>query len=495
MSYELVPNFGVHERTHLHRKFRTLLIFVALIIVGCTSSDPSATAIQRPNDQSLANEANGPVLSSDEGSRTTTVAPPGADEADDEGASNGVVPAASASPTTTSTTTTTVPPTTEPPLFSTVHVSPGGDDDNFGEADAPVASIDRAIARLAPGGTVEFAPGEYPPLVLQGIDGGAGQPIRLLGGPGVEFRSSRYDADAGILVSNSHNIEIVNMTVRRSLWGIYVEASTAIAILGNDIADIGQEAVRVKAGSSNVLIDGNRIADTGLRTDQGIPNGEGIYIGTGTPSGEDQVSNVTISNNELSNIRDEAIDLKFPVSNITVTDNTISNIVTHTSGAVVVHLNSDSGADPNIVIERNIIRNVTRASEFRDGNCIVTATTVRIVNNVLHDCEHRGIYLRGEQGQAEILHNTFLNTGSLGAIVDEGLGIDFVSSNNLGTSGDTNLEATASDFVAADQSDYRLDPAVASEFADAESSDVTDDLFGIERGRSGSVTFGAVESQ
>ena len=132
------------------------------------------------------------------------------------------------------------------------------------------------------------------------------------------------------------------MTVRQALWGIYVEGSSGISILNNDVADIGQEAIRVKSGSNNVLIDGNRIADTGRRTDLGVPNGEGIYIGTGSPSGVDHVNNVVISNNVLSNIRDEAVDIKLPATNVSVVDNTISNVVTHTSGAIVVHLNNTS---------------------------------------------------------------------------------------------------------------------------------------------------------
>ena len=469
-----------------------LLISLAIIASACGSSDGTAEPpADRLANQSLEDLAVRPSPGSDQDGGTTSTTL----DAEDSATTS---PTTTSTTTTTTSTTTTVPPTTtttEPPLLSTVRLSPNGSDSGFGGAGDPVASVERALARMEPGGTIEFEPGQYPPLTIDGVNGTSGQPIRLLGGPGVEFRGSGYSADAGILVTNSSNIDIVNMTVRTALWGIYVEASSGISILNNDVGDIGQEAIRVKSGSNNILIDGNRISETGRRTDQGVPNGEGIYIGTGTPAGEDLVSNVVISNNILSTIRDEAIDIKRPATNITVIDNTITNVVTHTSGAIVVHLNNESNDDPNINIERNIVRNVTRQSEFQDGNCIVAQTSVRIVNNVLHNCQHRGIYLRGSAGSATIIHNTFLNTGSLGAIVDEGLGIDFVSENNLGVAGGTNVEVTASDFVAAAQSDYRLNPTVAAEFDDAVSTGVTDDLLGAARTLSGNVTYGAIESQ
>ena len=395
----------------------------------------------------------------------------------------------------TSTTSTTVPvtTTTEPPLLRTVQISPSGRDSSFGGPGEPVATVARALSRLAPGGTIEFEPGVYAPLTLSGVNGLPDLPIRLVGQPGVEFRGFGHSSDAGILIEDSSNIEIVGMTVRTVLWGIYVANSDNIEIVNNDVADIGQEAIRIKDGSSNVTISDNRIADTGQRTDNGIPNGEGIYIGTGTPSGEDFVTDVLISNNTITGIADEAIDIKTPATNVTVVDNTISDVVTHTTGAIVVHLNNESDADPNITIERNVVRDVSRASQFNDGNCIVTEATVRIVNNVLHNCQHRGIFLRGETGLATILHNTFVNSGSFGAIIDEGLGIDLISENNLGVAGAANARATASDFVSVATSDYRFEAPFTNAFTTTPATGVSDDLTGATRSTSGTVTFGALE--
>ena len=69
-----------------------------------------------------------------------------------------------------------------------------------------------------------------------------------------------------------------------------------------------------------------------------------------------------------------------------------------------------------------------------------------------------------------------------------------MSENNLGVSGGTNTPVAASDFVAAAQADYRLNPAVAAEFTTASSGGVAVDLLGAERALAGNVTIGAIEN-
>lgn len=397
--------------------------------------------------------------------RTAPVVDPGTRFADD-------------SPTTT--TTTVAPPT----VLSTVSISTSGSDSNSGVSGSPVATLERALELVTPGGTIQFEAGTYGPLRVVGVSN-----VRLVGGGGVVFRGTSYSEQAGILIENSRDVELSGMTVNRALWGIYVSNSTNIGLRTNQVSDIGQEAIRIKDGSSNVVIDGNVISDTGRRSSDA--NGEGIYIGTGSPGGVDHVSNVTISRNRISRTTDEAIDIKTPSTNIVIRENTISDIVTQTTGAVVVHVNSNSSADPNITIERNVVRNVRRNSAHRDGNCIVTHVTTRIVNNVLHNCEHRGIHLAGNSGHATVLHNTLINPGSIGAIVSDGMNV--TSQNNLGASGAENREADSSLFPSSGQGNYRLAASALDRFDDAPSVGVSNDLTGASRSGSGSITFGAVE--
>ena len=326
-------------------------------------------------------------------------------------------------------------PTTQAPAAqslntSTVYVSTSGNDSNNGSRQAPVASFERAVQLSNPGHSIVFEPGRYAPIRVVGVNGTAANPIRIVGNSNVEFRSTSYSREAGVLVKDSNNVEITGITVRHALWGVYIQNSHGIELHNSDIGDIGQEAVRIKDASSNILVQGNTIADTGRRTDNDHANGEGVYIGTGTPSNVDHVRNVTVRNNTIARLTDEAIDIKIPSTNVLIEGNTISEVHTQTTGAIVVHLNNRSTSNPNIAIQGNTVRNVTRSSPYRDGNCIVTETTVRIANNTLQNCQHRGIFVQGSSGTATILNNSLINTGSLGAIVNDGKGQAISSSNN-----------------------------------------------------------------
>ena len=399
----------------------------------------------------------------------------------------------------TTTTTTAQANEIEPSVLSEtkrarVFVAANGNDSRSGEnAGQAVASLNRALSILAPGGTVVFQPGTYAPLRIEGVNGAAGSPIRLEAAGNVEFRDKNYSSGAGILIRNSRHLEVVGMSTRHSLWGIYMENSHNVTLRGNNVGDVGQEGIRIKAGSTNVRIDGNTVADTGRRTDKGHANGEGIYIGTGTPSGVDHVSNIVVVNNRILRVTDEAIDVKRPATNIDIIGNTISDVVTQTSGAIVVHLNGDQGGDPDINIERNVISNVTRSSPYRDGNCIVSQVTIRIVNNVLHNCQHRGVYLRGSGGTATVLHNTLVNTGEFGTVVDEGRGMRVVSENNLGVNGGQNRTANSDAFVNAGGGNFRIRDNAAADLRTAPNRGVSNDISGASRPSSGPVTFGAYE--
>lgn len=452
----------------IRRKIVLSLLLVAALITACSGEGANENADgDNPNVDQLDV---GPDVQGD-GGGTTTITP--------ENSPDGAVE----------------PSVLRAVKLSRVFVAANGNDGKTGESPAnAVKSIDKAISLLAPGGTVVYQAGTYPPLQIVNKRGASGAPIRIEASGQVEFRDGDYKSGAGILIRDSQHVEIIGMRTRRSLWGIYMENSHHVTLRSNNVGDVGQEGIRIKAGSSNVRIEGNTVADTGRRTDKGHANGEGIYIGTGTPSGVDHVKNIVVINNRITRVTDEAIDVKRPATNVDIIGNTITDVVTQTSGAIVVHLSGDQGGDPRINIERNIVRNVSRSSQYKDGNCIVSQVTVRIVNNVLHNCQHRGIFLKGSGGTATVLHNTLINTGSIGTVVDEGRGMRVVNENNLGVGGDKNRNAGTDAFVDAGGSNYRLKDGVASQFTSAPNKGVSNDLTGSRRPGSGPVTFGAVET-
>lgn len=81
----------------------------------------------------------------------------------------------------------TRPPGLREPTVRTLFVAPGGDDGNPGtDPGAPLATIQAAAARVAPGDRVSIAPGTYRESVVVTTSGTAAQPIVFRGsGPGV----------------------------------------------------------------------------------------------------------------------------------------------------------------------------------------------------------------------------------------------------------------------------------------------------------------------
>ena len=463
----------------IRRWRRTALLAVAccFVLIGCSSN---AT---EPATSGLVNGSAADSLDD-----TTDIAPLIEEPAlETSSTTSSRAPSTTVAPTTLpSTTTTTIT------SFQEVFLAPNTGDPGA-SLQGPVATdLDEALELLAPGGTIRLAPGVHKPIALEDYVGNAAAPLRIVAMDGAVIHAAALNIDAAVRIKGSSHVVLQNLQLEHALWGLVIEGSRGVALFDSTVSDIGQEAIRVRDGSSQIRIERNSVFNTGMRSDIEHQSGEGIYIGTGTPSGVDAVDDIRIVDNDIFQTSDEAIDIKAAATNIVIANNRVSDISTGTSGAVVVHLDATPDAeDPNVIIERNVIRNVRRTSPYRDGNCIVAAATVTIVNNVLHDCEHRGIYLRGEAGTAIIQHNTLIKAGDVGGIVNEHATFTVLDQNNLGVAGESNhLLDERVDLVDPSAQDYRV--AQGGVLNTAPFIGVVHDFTGAERALS-EVTYGAFE--
>lgn len=325
-------------------------------------------------------------------------------------------PVVTASPTTSSTTT-TIAPTTEFRVTSDGRIH-GGRLDGRSVADG--------LRSAQPGDVFLVESGDHQPLSLDGVHGASGDPIEIRAADPSRpptFTSRDYTEFAGVEVINSSHITIAGIRIRTSLWGVRISASSNIALEALNIGDIGQEGVRIMDRSRWVSVRNSVISNTGNRTgtaSNGEPFsafGEGIYVGTGSGDLRDGVEHITIANNEIYDTSSEAIDIKAPSRYIDVLSNTIRDIRTKTSGAIVVHIQEDySDASPEITISRNVIRNISTDSGYRDGVAIVIGSSAEIVGNSISNTQHYGIRIEdgGAQGgniRATIRDNSFSGTG------------------------------------------------------------------------------------
>ena len=108
--------------------------------------------------------------------------------------------------------------------------------------------------------------------------------------------------------------------------GVMADGTTGTVIEGLTVTKIGDEAIHLRAGSTDNVVSGNTISDTGHRRDK---FGEGIYIGTRREQlvrhlqlrGR-RIDRNVIEDNTISDTTAEAIDIKEGTSDGIVRDNT-----------------------------------------------------------------------------------------------------------------------------------------------------------------------------
>lgn len=346
--------------------------------------------------------------------------------------------------TTSTTTSTTIQPTTTAAYDGQLFVSIDGDDTNNGwTEEAPLRTPQAAIDRAEPGAMILVGPGTFAPLVIDqktdltlSATDPTDSPI---------FTAESYDSGPGIMISSSRNVTLISVDARTSLWGMLVQSSSGITIDSAEIFDLGQEGITVSMNSSGVTIRNSRIYDTGNReggNDRFLFStfGEAIYIGTGTGLMEDgsfdMTNNILIQNNELFDTTAEAVDIKHSAHSVTVTDNLIYDVDTATSGAVVVGIGDRVYDDPNVLIEGNVIFDISRTSEFRDGNAITLSAPATVRNNVIWGTQHAGILLDSNltsaNGGVVVVESNLITATGLEPVSNRSPGsVDVAISNNV----------------------------------------------------------------
>lgn len=144
-------------------------------------------------------------------------------------------------------------------------------------------------------------------------------------------------------------------TIRDSFQSMYMTRSSNNKLRGLEIYNVGQEAVRFRCGSSDNVVQGSWIHDTGRSNSEW---GEGIYIGSWAShwsqcgSGPDKSDRNQVLDNKLGpNIRAEHMDIKEGTTGGVIRGNTIDG-----AGMVMTQSWNDSWAEikgNNYLIEDN----------------------------------------------------------------------------------------------------------------------------------------------
>jgi hypothetical protein len=200
--------------------------------------------------------------------------------------------------------------------------------------------LQSALNDAVPGQVIRLADGTYEGNFLAGAQATADQPIQLCGSRAAVLDGGAVDGDYTLHLSGAAYWQVTGLTVTGGKKGVMVDAGVGNRIEDLMVTSMGDEAIHLRTNSTDNVITGNTVRDTGLRKPK---YGEGIYVGT-AESNWCQISNCepdrsdrnVIEGNNISGTTAESVDIKEGTTGGTLRGNTFD-------GAAMVE--SDSWVD------------------------------------------------------------------------------------------------------------------------------------------------------
>lgn len=173
------------------------------------------------------------------------------------------------------------------------------------------AELDDALRAARPGTTIELADGRYEGrFVVEGA-GSPQRPITLRGSRAAVLDGGDPRKGYALHVTDAEHWVLQGFTVTGAQKGVMVDRSSRVRLDGLDVGNTGMEAVHLRNGSSDNVVTGLDVHDTGL-VRPGF--GEGVYIGSAVRSWEgdrpDRSDRNQVLGNRIVRTTAEAIDVK-----------------------------------------------------------------------------------------------------------------------------------------------------------------------------------------
>jgi hypothetical protein len=187
----------------------------------------------------------------------------------------------------------------------------------------------RALAAAGPGDLIQLQAGVYAGKFEAAASGTAETPIVVCGPRAAALEAGSLDTGYGLHVTGAYWI-LSGFTVRRAKKGIVLDHASHNLLTDLEVADIGNEGIHLRAGSSDNVLRASSIHDTGR---SGSPHfGEGVYIGSATNHwcefsgcGPDRSDRNQVVDNVIGpNTTAESVDIKEGTSDGVLRGNTFS---------------------------------------------------------------------------------------------------------------------------------------------------------------------------
>ncbi|WP_230686923.1 right-handed parallel beta-helix repeat-containing protein [Catellatospora vulcania] len=191
-----------------------------------------------------------------------------------------------------------------------------------GDARALVA----ALARARPGDSIRLEDGVYEGRFAVTAPGTAARPVHLCGGPAAVLDGGGTGHGYALHLDGADHWRLTGFTVRNAQKGVMLDRTIHTVLTGLTVEHVGDEAVHLRAFSSDNVVQHSVIRDTGLRKAQ---FGEGVYVGTAnsnwcdvTSCEPDRSDRNVIRGNRISAVTAEPVDVKEGTTGGTVEANT-----------------------------------------------------------------------------------------------------------------------------------------------------------------------------
>lgn len=196
-------------------------------------------------------------------------------------------------------------------------------------AEPTVTTTDELVESLdavEPGETIVLAPGTYDGLFVATTSGTAEEPITLCGPVDAVLDGGGTEGGYVVHLDGASHWRLGGFTVTNGQKGVMADGTVGSVVSGLTVTSIGDEAIHLRKASTDNVVSGNVISDTGLRKPK---FGEGVYIGTAesnwcdiTACEPDPSDRNVVELNTISGTTSESIDIKEGTSDGIVRGNT-----------------------------------------------------------------------------------------------------------------------------------------------------------------------------
>ena len=139
------------------------------------------------------------------------------------------------------------------------------------------AQLTAALAAARPGEAIALAQGTYAGNFTATAKATAARPVFLCGAAGAVLDAGGIKEGYVLHLDGAAYWRVVGFTVRNGQKGVVLDHTQHTVLQGLTVETTGDEAVHLRAGSSDNVVLGSSVRDTGRRR---AKFGEGIYVGS-----------------------------------------------------------------------------------------------------------------------------------------------------------------------------------------------------------------------